>query len=679
MKKLPKKLLFQAPPLEGEKDQSKQDFSFEQKLGDGAFGQVWRVRHKKSGKVFACKQVAKEKVVKMLEQFRREVLIMYDLSHPNIIQIFYHFEDQKYFYLIMEIAEGGNLFQKLVSEKCFNERKAFDYFLQVLSAVEYLHCHNPAIIHRDIKPENILIDKTGTLKLTDFGWSNFYSQEEGTQRYTMCGTYEYLAPEMVKEIGHSPAVDIWCLGILLYEMLCGFTPFRAEGNESVVDNIAKKKLRFPKNLPSLAKDLISKILEKNPAKRIQIVKIKKHDWFKAMTKTTEKDIKNNQESSKKPKKSKIKINGEALRVSLSRIKQDILNYSVEAKDLREKMIAVNKNIRETARTVKVLEQKILKKKIESLDIDHNISELKEYLQDADSLISKLNIQNHSVEISQNVAFLKFKLKNKGNEVKIEQDRARDLVNELQLANEHFLDRERYVSQLTQYGKRLKNKGSGLHRSKISQVSSLQASRDFLVSQITEHEKIVEMMESNESRTIRELLKFVKSSSETVNANFIIEEKIKGLEDLIYLKEMEIEKLKTGFALQKTSITKSSRQQKEKLLRQSVEVGILQDQKNKKILESKESLRKALSSSRSIEKQYMLKTIDLEDLRKTLEVIFKKSLKFFQFQTEEKILKTRESNKVLHTKITQRKLQIEQIEMELGTIKASILRIDCINL
>ena len=118
--------------------------------------------------MYALKQVPKEKVSKMLSQFRREVYIMYEINHPHIIKLFNHFEDDKFFYLIMELAEG-NLFHKLYREKQFLERVAAQYFREVLLAVEYLHSHIPAIIHRDIKPENILLDKEGRIKLTDFG------------------------------------------------------------------------------------------------------------------------------------------------------------------------------------------------------------------------------------------------------------------------------------------------------------------------------------------------------------------------------------------------------------------------------------------------------------------------------------------------------------------------------
>lgn len=618
MKKPTKKLLFQAPPLEGVKDQTKQDFSFEQKLGDGAFGQVWRVKHKKSGKVFACKQVAKEKVIKMLEQFRREVLIMYELSHPNIVHIYHHFEDQKYFFLVMEIAEGGNLFQRLMSEKCFMERKAFAYFSQVLDAVEYLHSHNPVIIHRDIKPENILIDSQGCLKLTDFGWSNFYSKEDGVPRYTMCGTYEYLAPEMAKETGHTPSVDIWCLGILLYEMLCGFTPFRAEGNESVLDNILKKRLKFPDNFPTQPKDLISKILEKNPAKRIQLTKIRQHKWFKLMTqpdspKKPSEAIKFNEVLPQSPRKKSQLLSG-YFRGSLTKLKDESLALALEGKNLREQALQLTKNIRESSRNIKILEQKVLKKRIESLDLDHSLSELSEYLTDADTALSKFQVQINLPSTKEKVQEWKKKLAEKDEIVEKIQEKLKDLTSEYEMINENFSDRERYSCQLSQYCKRLKSKGSGLHRSKMSQVSSLQASCDFLKNQISEHEKIVELTETAENKALRELYKYVKISAKKINSVYQVEDKLKSLEDQIYLKNIEIEKMKTFYLGQKTAHFKNLRVSKDNLLRKSLEIGLLQESRNKEIFLSKESLRTQLANSRSIEKNYLLGIVDIETIR-----------------------------------------------------------------
>ena len=275
------KLLFESPAVLNGQDLelTRRDFDFERRLGDGAFGQVWRVKHKTTLKVYAMKQVPKEKVMKMLGQFRREVFIMYELSHPHIIKLYNHFEDEKFFYLIMELAEGGNLFHKLYREKCFLERNAAQYFREVVLAVEYLHSHVPAIIHRDIKPENILLDKEGRIKLTDFGWSNYYSADNPTLRFTMCGTLEYLPPEIVTETGHNTGADIWCLGILLFEMLTGATPFNSKGRDQMLTNITNAKAKFPHSMPPLAKDLISKMIEKDPTKRISAKDIKNHGWL----------------------------------------------------------------------------------------------------------------------------------------------------------------------------------------------------------------------------------------------------------------------------------------------------------------------------------------------------------------------------------------------------------------
>lgn len=276
-----KKYLFESPSvMRGEEEELKRsDFDFEKRLGEGAFGQVWHVRHKNTDKRFALKIVPKDKVLKMLSQFRREVFIMYELDHPHIIKLYNHFEDDKYFYLIMELASGGNMFHKLYREKQFIERVAAQYFREVVLAVEYLHSHVPAIIHRDIKPENILLDKDSRVKLTDFGWSNYYSPEKQAPRTTVCGTLEYLPPEMVDRKGHDTAADIWCLGVLLFEMLVGYTPFKASGKDIMLSNITRIKPKFPMSFPPLARDLINRMLQKDPKDRITITEVKEHRWM----------------------------------------------------------------------------------------------------------------------------------------------------------------------------------------------------------------------------------------------------------------------------------------------------------------------------------------------------------------------------------------------------------------
>lgn len=277
------KILFESPSIRSgeELEIKKSDFEFEKKLGDGAFGHVWKVRHRQSKQIYALKQVAKEKVIKMQSQFRREVYIMYNLNHPHIAKLFNHFEDEKSFYLILEFAEGGNLFHRLHKQKHFMECEAAQYFREVLMAVDYLHSHNPAIIHRDIKPENILLDKDSRVKLTDFGWSNYFG-DEVEPRTTICGTPEYLPPEMVEHKTHDTSADIWCLGVLLYEMLVGHTPFKSQAKKNMLLNISMCKPKFPLSFPPQARDLISKMLLKSTADRLKVSEIIEHPWLKSI-------------------------------------------------------------------------------------------------------------------------------------------------------------------------------------------------------------------------------------------------------------------------------------------------------------------------------------------------------------------------------------------------------------
>ena len=255
------------------------DFKFLCLLGDGAYGEVWKSRYKNTGQYYAIKIVGKEKVSRMLAQFQREIYIMYIISHPHIIKLYEHFEDSEFYYLVMELAENGNLRDKMSQIAQLGEADIRQYFLETLLAVEYLHSHVPAIIHRDIKPENIMFDKDQRVKLCDFGFSNYYDEE----RKTACGTLEYLPPEIVEKRSQDTSVDVWSLGILLYEMFTGTTPFSDSSNDMVLSNISSLSVRCPLEIPPLAKDLISLMLEKNSAKRFNAKQIKEHRWIKDFT------------------------------------------------------------------------------------------------------------------------------------------------------------------------------------------------------------------------------------------------------------------------------------------------------------------------------------------------------------------------------------------------------------
>ena len=285
LNKVKKRLLILSPAVAAglEREACKTDFeSLEDKsIGKGGFGSVWKVRHKITKQIFAIKVINKDSIVKqnMVEQTNREIEIMYKLDHPHIIKLYSHFEDDEDFCLIMQIASKGQLYSIIKRLKRLDQRTAAQYMREVISAIKYLHTRNPPIIHRDIKPENILLDQEGRCKLADFGWSNF---EEGNKfRETYCGTPEYLAPEMVTKSGHNESVDIWALGVLLFEMLTGRTPFNFTGDRiQLFNNIKTLRIVWTDDFPQLAKDLVGRILRLNPKDRLTLDQIMNHQWFR---------------------------------------------------------------------------------------------------------------------------------------------------------------------------------------------------------------------------------------------------------------------------------------------------------------------------------------------------------------------------------------------------------------
>ena len=273
-------MLFLSPSVlsgkEAECDVSDFESVSKRALGEGAFGQVYKVRHITTGSLYAIKMISKSKIIQsnLINQLRREIRIMYSLNHPYIIKLYNHFEDEKNFYLILQLAEGGSLFNKLVKIRACDEKSAAQYLREVALAVQYLHTRDPPIIHRDIKPENIFLDKDGSAKLGDFGWSCC----SDNVRSTYCGTLEYLAPEMIDRSGHDTRLDLWNLGILLFELLTGNAPFQSNNQEELFGKIKGNRIGFPKNFPMAAKDLVKGLLKPNPSERITISELLNHPW-----------------------------------------------------------------------------------------------------------------------------------------------------------------------------------------------------------------------------------------------------------------------------------------------------------------------------------------------------------------------------------------------------------------
>ncbi len=279
------RILFLAPSVvSGEEHEAcKEDFESlsNSNIGVGGFGRVFKVKHKKNGKIYAIKVVDKAKVMEsnLADQMKLEVRIMYSLNHPHIIKLYNHFEDEDSFYLVMEYAAKGQLYTKLKLMGRLDERLTAQYIRELVSAIEYLHSLNPPIIHRDIKPENILLDEDESTKLCDFGWSNFNNSQK--KRTTYCGTQEYLAPEMIKQSGHDETLDHWGIGVLMFELLTGRPPFEGATQGELFDNIVKVRINFPKDFSKLAKDLVCRLLKSDPRERIRGKELADHAWFKA--------------------------------------------------------------------------------------------------------------------------------------------------------------------------------------------------------------------------------------------------------------------------------------------------------------------------------------------------------------------------------------------------------------
>ena len=257
------------------------DFTLLKEIGEGTFGHVLLVQHNLTQAQYAIKAIDKRNKDNIDEKdyFRREAEIMYRIYHPNIVKLYGHFEDNTYCYFIMEYMSGGNIYS-LVPKYGYNKispQLVASILKDVISAIYYLHHMNPPIIHRDIKPENILINNEMKAKLTDFGWSNYL--DTFSKRTTMCGTPVYLAPELVNNTGHDHRVDIWCIGVLMFELLTGHPPWMGEDVQTLKYNISRMKINWQKHMDPDAVDLIKKILRYNPEERISLINMLIHPFF----------------------------------------------------------------------------------------------------------------------------------------------------------------------------------------------------------------------------------------------------------------------------------------------------------------------------------------------------------------------------------------------------------------
>ena len=273
---------------------SAEDFQPLTCLGKGSYGTVLLVKQRTTGRLYAQKQFRKATLTvhkKLIEQTKTERAILESVNrHPFVVKLYYAFQDHEKLYLILQYAQGGELFHHLASERMFTEEVAAFYMAEMVLALDHLH-RTVGVIYRDLKPENCLLDSDGHLLLTDFGLSKVAVDDDTTCR-SFLGTVEYMAPEVIQGVEYGMAVDWWSLGALGFDLLTGSPPFTGNNNTKIQEKILKQKLILPYYLGPDAKDLLTRLLRKEPKKRLganmpkdlQIIKFhrffRKIDWKK---------------------------------------------------------------------------------------------------------------------------------------------------------------------------------------------------------------------------------------------------------------------------------------------------------------------------------------------------------------------------------------------------------------
>lgn len=248
----------------------RESYKFEKTtLGEGSYGFVRLARKLSTNKQFAVKIIPKRRI-KRPDVLTREVSMMKQVDHPHIVRLYETYEDSRYVYLVLELCEGGELFDKLIELGHFTEQQAALLFSQMMSAVAYLHSKH--IAHRDLKPENFLFRVShdfDSLKLIDFGLAKAVS--DTTRLTTKAGTCYYVSPETLKG-NYDERCDIWSLGVILFMMLAGYPPFDGDTDREIIDNVKQTRFSFDENIweniTEEAKHLICRMLEPDPARRI---------------------------------------------------------------------------------------------------------------------------------------------------------------------------------------------------------------------------------------------------------------------------------------------------------------------------------------------------------------------------------------------------------------------------
>ena len=246
-------------------------------IGYGALSQVRKARLKSTGKMYAVKEMDLKAIhPNDIKNITREIKTHIYLDHPNIVKLYdNHTSPNQKLYLLLEYCDNNNLFH-FIQKSRLDEKAVHKFFYQTVQGIEYIHKRK--IMHRDLKPENILLDKNFNVKVCDFGWCAEYNENE--RRQTFCGTNEYMAPEILDKQRQDFGIDIWALGILLYEMYHKKAPFTGRSPHDIAKAIKRRKLVFSASpMCPEAKDIIDKILQMDPKKRLTIDQFYSHPYF----------------------------------------------------------------------------------------------------------------------------------------------------------------------------------------------------------------------------------------------------------------------------------------------------------------------------------------------------------------------------------------------------------------
>ncbi|KAE8689961.1 Calcium-dependent protein kinase 2 [Hibiscus syriacus] len=270
--------------LQTKRGNLKEFYNLGTKLGNGQFGTTFVCTEKGTGKQYACKSIAKRKLVTEadVDDVRREIQIMHHMTgHPNIVSIKGAYEDPAAVHFVMDLCAGGELFERIVKRGHYSERKASELARTIVGVVEA--CHSMGVMHRDLKPENFLFvneEEDSPLKVIDFGLSIFF--KPGDTLSAVVGSPYYVAPEVLKKC-YGPEADVWSAGVIIYILLSGVPPFWGDSEQEIFDEILKSELDFTSDpWPSIsasAKDLVSKMLAKDPKKRITAYEVLCHRWI----------------------------------------------------------------------------------------------------------------------------------------------------------------------------------------------------------------------------------------------------------------------------------------------------------------------------------------------------------------------------------------------------------------